>query len=74
MAGETSIAVAAAIHLATALPELRFHAGIAPHYLADDVVTCPVRPVAGVLTAPEGPGLGVELCDEAVERLRVRQL
>ena len=74
MAGETSIAAAAATHLATALPELRFHAGISPHYLSDDVVTTPLRPQGGALTAPEGPGLGVELDEDAVERLRVRDL
>lgn len=74
MAGETSIAAAAAVHVATSLPELRHHSGISPHYLADDVVTHPLRPVDGALAAPEGAGLGVELDHDALERLRVRDL
>jgi L-Ala-D/L-Glu epimerase len=74
MAGETSVAAAAAVHLATAVPELRFGSGIASHYLTDDVVTTWFRPHNGAYTVPESPGLGVELSDEAVDRLRVRDL
>jgi o-succinylbenzoate synthase len=71
MAGETSIAAAAALHVATALAELRFGSGISPHYLADDVVTNPLRPERGDLIVPEGPGLGVELSEDKVDQLRV---
>ena len=72
MAGETSVAAAAAVHLAAATKELRFGSGISPHYLTDDVVTTPLRPVNGAFEVPEGPGLGVEASDEAIDRLRVR--
>ncbi|MQB01641.1 MAG: hypothetical protein GEU78_15355 [Actinobacteria bacterium] len=74
MAGETSVAAAAAVQLACTLPELRFGSGISPHYLTDDVVTEPLTPVGGAFTVPEGPGIGVELDEEALERLRVRDL
>lgn len=71
MAGETSVAAAAAVHLAVTLPELRFGGGMGPQYLADDVVTSPLQPVNGHLTPPDEPGLGLELSDEAIERFRV---
>ncbi|MPZ89678.1 MAG: hypothetical protein GEU81_16785 [Nitriliruptorales bacterium] len=74
MAGETSVAAAAAVQLACTLPELRFGSGISPHYLTDDVVTQRLAPVGGAFTVPEGPGIGVHLDDEALERLRVRDL
>lgn len=71
MAGETSIAAAAALQLACSLPELRHGSGISPHYLTDDVVSSPLRPVDGHYEVPQAPGIGVELDDAALKRLRV---
>lgn len=68
--GETTVASVAAVHLAVTLPELRYGTGINPHYLRDDVVEMPLQPVEGRLSPPESPGLGIEVSDEAIERLR----
>lgn len=71
MAGQTSIGAAHAAHLALAVPRLRYGTGIAPHYLADDIVADPFRPVDGHLYPPDQPGLGIGLDAEAVARYRV---
>lgn len=71
MPGETSISAAAAVHLASALPELRFGSGIAAHYLMHDIVTDPLTVVDGAYVPPSGPGLGVDISQEALDRFRV---
>lgn len=71
MAGQTSVGAAHATHLALAARNLRYGSGIAPHYLSADIVAAPLRPVAGHLHVPEGPGAGVELDEDAVARFRV---
>lgn len=71
MAGQTSVGAAHAAHLALAVPNLVYGSGIAPHYLAADIVTEPFRPVSGHLHPGDDPGIGLELDSEAVERYRV---
>lgn len=70
----TSVATAAVAHLCTAWPGRLlvgdFQTG-STSMLAADVVTDPVRVVNGAIRAPDGPGLGVELDDEQLNRFRV---
>lgn len=67
---ETGIGIAAALHVACALPREPLACGLATRRLleADVVAGFPEGPV---LELPEGPGLGVELDWAAVERYRV---
>jgi muconate cycloisomerase len=71
MPGETSIATAAGIHLALATPELPFGVGVGSHYISQDIVRVPVSPVDGYFAPLTGPGLGVELDEEAVAACRL---
>lgn len=64
MAGQTSISAAHGAHLAATLPELRYGSGIAPQYLADDIVAEPYHPVDGHFEVGDAPGIGVVI-DEA---------
>lgn len=71
MPGQTSIGAAHGVHLALAVPRLTYGAGICPYYLAGDIVAEPMTAVDGHLHPPEGPGLGLDLDDEAIERYLV---
>jgi muconate cycloisomerase len=70
MPGETSISAAAALHLAVSLPGLTWGLGIYPHAARRDVVVEPLAPVRGEFFPPPGPGLGVELDEEALDLCR----
>jgi len=75
------VGLAAALHFMAALPDfphtdhlpyprmVEYDVGLNP--LRDDLLTHPLRPVNGHVTVPEGPGLGIELNPEAVERYRM---
>jgi muconate cycloisomerase len=67
---ESSIATAALAHLAVAVRELQYGVGITNHYLREDLVAEPIRPLAGHVQPPEGPGLGVEVDETRLRRLR----
>ena len=41
-------------------------------YLAEDIVRQPLPIVDGAVALPDGPGLGVEVDEAAVERYRVK--
>ncbi len=71
MAGQTSISAAHGAHLALAVPNLRFGAGISPQYLADDIATQRFLPIAGHLHPPERPGVGIEIDEDKLTRYRV---
>ena len=67
MPGESSIAAAAAVHLASTIGRLPYGTGISPHYLAADLVVDPLGLDGGSVGVPDGPGLGVELDEGALE-------
>ncbi len=71
---ELGIGNAAMIHLALATPAIaaeRFPCDIlSPFYYESDLLTEPLPIQAGRAVAPNGPGLGVTLDDELVERYR----
>ncbi|MFZ2082060.1 MAG: enolase C-terminal domain-like protein [Xanthobacteraceae bacterium] len=68
--GETSLASAAAVHLAAVAPALAWGLTITSSGLAEDVTAAPLRVDAGHVEVPERPGLGIDV-DE--HRLRRRQ-
>jgi L-alanine-DL-glutamate epimerase-like enolase superfamily enzyme len=73
---ELGVASAAMIHLALATPGIapeQFPCDIiGPLYYEADILREPLRLEGGRAFPPEGPGLGVELDEEMVERFRVR--
>lgn len=68
---ESSIAAAAVLHLAAALPSLQWGVSLTSQYLAQDVVKDAVRLERGTARVPPGPGLGVEVDQDRVRELRL---
>ncbi len=71
---ESSISSAAALHLACAVPKADWGVSLTHFYLAEDLVRRPLLLADGVVSLPSGPGLGVEVDEAAVERLRAKVL
>jgi muconate cycloisomerase len=69
---ESSISSAAALHLACAVPKADWGVSLTHFYLAEDIVRRPLPLANGLVALPDGPGLGVEIDEAAVERFRVR--
>ncbi len=69
---ESSLATAGLLHLAAAVPALDWDLTTTNHYLAADIVKQPLAVENGVLTLPEGPGLGVEVDPAKVAEFRRR--
>ncbi|WP_328890403.1 muconate/chloromuconate family cycloisomerase [Streptomyces sp. NBC_00316] len=68
---ETSIGTAAAAHVFASVPELDMGCElIGPLLLRDDLTVAPVRYENGRLVVPEGPGLGVDLDRDKVDKYR----
>jgi muconate cycloisomerase len=66
--GESSVASAAAAHIAAVVPELTWGLTVTSPGLAEDVVTTPVGVAHGHVVVPNGPGLGVEVDERRVRR------
>ena len=69
---ESSIASAAAVHLACVAPNVDWGVSLTHFYLAEDIVRQPLAIRDGAVALPAGPGLGVEVDEAAVERFRVK--
>ena len=69
---ESSIGSAAVVHLACAVPSADWGVSLTHFYLADDIVKAPLPIGNGMVALPAGPGLGVEVDEAAVARLRVK--
>lgn len=69
---ETSVASAALAHVAAAAPAVAWGFSITNHTLEGDVVRDPLTVSDGVLRVPQGPGLGVDIDEDAVAHYRVR--
>jgi len=71
---ELGIAAHAAIHCAT-LPNIRYPTDVeaSDRWFVADVTVPPVRCRNGLLIPPKGPGLGVMLNEEIVDRYRLRR-
>jgi muconate cycloisomerase len=69
---ESSIAAAATVALACAAPNVDWGVSITHFYLAEDIVKAPLPIRDGVVSLPQGPGLGVEVDEAAVARYLVK--
>jgi muconate cycloisomerase len=65
---ESSIASAALLHLACAIPQSDWGVSLTHFYLAEDLVKRPLPLGDGMVARPGGPGLGVEVDEAAVAR------
>jgi glucarate dehydratase len=67
--GELGIQLATMLHLGAVLPNLTFAADAHYHHLVDDVIVGgPMDYREGAIAVPHGPGLGVELDREKLQR------
>jgi glucarate dehydratase len=66
---ETGIATVANLHLASALPEVEYPNDSGLHFLASDVLREAQEVNDGAMRLPSGPGLGVTLDRDALERV-----
>jgi len=67
--GELGIQLATMLHLGAVLPNLTFAADAHYHHLVDDVIVGgPMNYREGAIAVPTGPGLGVELDREKLQR------
>ena len=67
-AADTSIGSAAIAHLALASPNLEWDANVTNQYLTGDVTAESVRVEAGHIVTPDGPGLGITVDEDLLER------
>jgi muconate cycloisomerase len=67
---ESSLASAATVHLACAVENIDWGVSLTHFYLAEDIVREPLAMANGLVSLPVGPGLGVEVDEAAVARLR----
>jgi L-alanine-DL-glutamate epimerase-like enolase superfamily enzyme len=66
---ETGVGIAASLHLAAASPPSPLAQGLATASLLEhDLLATPLPPTGGLLSPPQGPGLGVSLDMTALER------
>ena len=68
--GESSIACAAAMHIAAALPHIAWGLTLTNEGLADDVTARSVRIARGHVEVSDRPGLGIDVDEERVRRYR----
>jgi muconate cycloisomerase len=71
---DSSVASAAIVHLATALPQLDWDVSVTCQYLAQDIVREPVRIANGHARLPDRPGLGIEVDESRLSGLSARRL
>jgi L-alanine-DL-glutamate epimerase-like enolase superfamily enzyme len=67
----TGITTAYTLHLGAVLTHARWPAVTAMNIYADDLLVNQIRIEGGLGRVPQGPGLGVDVDEEAIERLRV---
>lgn len=66
---EFGIELAAMLHTASTIPEMTFAGDAHYHYLTDDIIAGGLMPYKdGCIQVPTGPGLGVELDEEKMEK------
>jgi L-alanine-DL-glutamate epimerase-like enolase superfamily enzyme len=66
--GESSVASAAALHLAAIVPDLAWGLTLTNSGLAEDVTAEPLRIERGHVEVPDRPGLGIEVDERRVRR------
>jgi L-alanine-DL-glutamate epimerase-like enolase superfamily enzyme len=68
--GESSLAGAAGVHLAAALPQIAWGLTLSHEGLADDVTARPIRVEHGHVEVSDRPGLGIDVDEDRVRRYR----
>ncbi|HKD26050.1 MAG TPA: enolase C-terminal domain-like protein [Xanthobacteraceae bacterium] len=71
---ESSLSAAAMVHLACALDNVDWGVSLTHFYLAEDIVRVPLAIEDGLVALPGRPGVGLEIDEAAVARLRVNSL
>jgi muconate cycloisomerase len=66
---ESSLATAAMVHAACAVPRVEWGLSLGNLWLAEDPVAAPIACADGVVRCPEGPGLGVEVDERRLAAL-----
>jgi muconate cycloisomerase len=69
--GESSIACAAALHVASVIPNIAWGLTLTHTGLAEDVTARPVPTAKGHVDALDRPGLGVDVDEARIQRHRV---
>ncbi len=67
----TGITLAMSLHVASVLTHARWPAVTMSSSFQEDLLAEPIRLVGGFARVPDGPGLGVQVDDAALDRLRV---
>lgn len=70
--GESSIACAAALHVATVIPNIAWGLTLTHTSLGEDVTTQPLVTGKGFVESLDRPGLGIDVDEDRVRRHRVR--
>jgi muconate cycloisomerase len=68
--GESSLAGAAGLHIAAALPQMSWGLTLSHQGLADDVTARPIRVERGHVEVSDRPGLGIDVDEDRVRRYR----
>ncbi len=66
--GESSVASAAALHVAAVIPAIAWGLTVTSPGLAEDVAVAPLRVENGHVEVPDRPGLGIEVDERRVRR------
>jgi L-alanine-DL-glutamate epimerase-like enolase superfamily enzyme len=69
--GESSIAGAAALHIAAVIPEIAWGLTLTHAGLSDDVTSRPIQIRDGHADVLDRPGLGIDVDEDRVQRHRV---
>jgi muconate cycloisomerase len=69
--GESSIGCAAALHLASVIPNVAWALTLTHSALAEDVTGTPIAVDRGFADVPDRPGLGIDVDEDRVRRYRV---
>ncbi len=70
---ESSLGATATVHLACALDNVDWGVSLTHFYLAEDIVRAPLAMEDGLVKLPGKAGLGVEIDEAAVARLRLNK-
>ena len=70
--GESSIACAAALHVASVIPNIAWALTLTHTGLAEDVTAQPIRTAKGHVESLDRPGLGIDVDEDRVRRHRVQ--
>lgn len=67
---ETSISSAAVVHLAASIPQIDWGLSVTNQYANSDIVQNPIKIINGKINVPHGNGLGVEVDEIAISKLK----